>query len=219
MSEAPIRVLIADDHPVFRRGLRFVIEAEPGVEVVAEAEDGMAALNLLREQAPAVAVLDIDMPKLDGLGVITALQEEGRETRIVILTMHKDEELFNEAMDRNVHGYLLKDSAVQDIIAAIRAVAAGQCYISPAISTYLVHRNRQASGRAQQASGIELLTRTERRILLLIADYQTNKDIAAKLFLSPRTVENHRAHICQKLNLHGSHALMRFAVENKAELE
>lgn len=219
MSEEQIRVLIADDHPVFRRGLRYVVEEEPGLSIVAEAEDGAAALELVRRLHPAVAVLDIDMPKLDGFAVVKALQAEQLETSIVILTMHKDEELFNEAMNRNVQGYLLKDSAVQDIVAAIRSVAAGQYYISPAISSYLVNRNQRAATVARQHPGLALLTPTERRVLSLIAGYQTNKDIAAQLFLSPRTVENHRANICQKLELHGSHALLRFAVQNKAVLD
>jgi DNA-binding NarL/FixJ family response regulator len=133
--------------------------------------------------------------------------------------MHKDEDLFNEAMNRSVQGYLLKDSAVQDIVGAIRAVAAGRYYISPAISAYLVNRNKRNAALTRQHPGIEQLTATERRVLGLIAGYQTNKDIAAQLFLSPRTVENHRANICQKLDLHGSHALLRFAVQNKALLD
>ena len=219
MPEAPIRVLIADDHPVFRRGLRYGVAEETGLEIVGEAEDGAAALELIRQHDPAVAVLDIDMPKLDGFAVVKALQAEQRATAIVILTMHKDEELFNEAMNRNVQGYLLKDSAVQDIVGAIRAVAAGRYYISPAISAYLVNRNKRNAALTRQHPGIELLTATERRVLGLIAGYQTNKDIAAQLFLSPRTVENHRANICQKLDLHGSHALLRFAVQHKALLD
>jgi DNA-binding NarL/FixJ family response regulator len=218
MSDEPIRVVIADDHPVFRRGLRYVIEEESGLSIVAEAEDGAAALALIQRHDPAVAVLDIDMPKMDGFAVVRALQEENRATAIVILTMHKDEELFNEAMNRNVQGYLLKDSAVQDIVGAIRAVAAGQYYISPAISVYLVNRNQRNAALARRNPGLEMLTPTERRVLALIASYQTNKDIAAQLFLSPRTVENHRANICQKLELHGSHALLRFAVQNKDSL-
>ncbi|MBY0503411.1 MAG: response regulator transcription factor [Bryobacteraceae bacterium] len=218
MFEEPIRVVIADDHPVFRRGLRYVMQEESGLSIVAEAEDGAAALALIRIHDPAVAVLDIDMPKMDGFAVVKALQEEQRATAIVILTMHKDEELFNEAMNRSVQGYLLKDSAVQDIVGAVRAVAGGQYYISPAISGYLLNRNQRNAAVARRNPGLELLTPTERRVLALIAGYQTNKDIAAHLFLSRRTVENHRANICQKLELHGSHALLRFAAQNKDSL-
>jgi DNA-binding NarL/FixJ family response regulator len=204
---------------VFRRGLRQVIEAEPGLTIVAEAEDGVAALEQIRRLKPKVAVLDIDMPKLDGFAVVKALQQESLPTGIVILTMHKDEDLFNEAMNRNVQAFILKDSAVQDIAGSIRAVAAGQYFISPAISVYLLNRNRRASAVARQNPGLAALTPTERRVLQLIADYQTNKEIAAALFVSPRTVENHRANICQKLTLHGSHALLRFALENRSTLD
>jgi len=219
MDQPPISVLIADDHPVFRRGLRQVLQAEPGLLIVAEAEDGVAALDAIRTLKPAVAVLDLDMPKLDGFSVIKAVDQEHLATAIVILTMHKDEELFNEALNRHVQAYLLKDSAVQDIAASIRAVAAGQYFISPAISAFLVNRNRRAQALARQHPGLEALTQTERRILGLIAAYETNKTIAAQLFLSPRTIENHRANICLKLSLQGAHALLRFALEHKTGLD
>jgi DNA-binding NarL/FixJ family response regulator len=217
-EQTAITIVIADDHPVFRRGLRQVIEAEPDLTIVGEAEDGAAAWEQLRTLRPAVAVLDIDMPKMDGFAVVQALEQEQLPMGIVILTMHKDEDLFNEAMNRNVQAYILKDSAVQDIVGSIRAVAAGQYFISPAISSYLVNRSRRVSATARQYPGLDTLTPTERRVLALIADYKTNKDMAAILFVSPRTIENHRANICQKLSLHGSHALLRFALEHRSAL-
>jgi DNA-binding NarL/FixJ family response regulator len=214
-----LRVIIADDHPVFRRGLRQVIEAEPDLQVIAEAEDGVAALALLREHRPAVAVLDLDMPRMDGFEVIRILQQERLGIGIVILTMHKDEDLFNEAITLNVQGYILKDSAVNDIAGSIRAVASGQFFVSAPLSTYLINRNRRAAALASVQPGVADLTPTERRILNLIAEYKTNKEIAAQLFLSHRTVENHRANISQKLDLRGTHALLRFSLEHKSELD
>lgn len=214
---AGLPVVIADDHPVFRKGLRQIIEAEPDLEIVGEAEDGAAALALLRSHKPTVAVLDLDMPRMDGFEVIRAAKQEGLGISIVILTMHKDEDLFNEALSLEVRGYILKDSAVTDIVGSIRAAAAGQYFISPSISAYLINRNQRLAARQQPL--LQELTATERRVLRLIADYKTNKEIAAQLFQSPRTVENHRANICQKLDLRGTHALLRFALEHKAELE
>lgn len=213
-----ITVLIADDHPVFRRGLRQVLEAEADIDVVAEAENGASALELLRLHKPAVAVMDIDMPKLDGLAVIRAIRQELPTIAVVMLTMHKDEDLFNEAMKLRVEGYILKDSAVNDIAGSIRAAAAGDNFISPSISTYLVNQNRRKGNLAASQPGLADLTGTERRVLGSIAAYKTNKEIAGALNISPRTVENHRANICQKLDLHGSHALLRFALEHKQEL-
>ncbi|MGC4049178.1 MAG: response regulator transcription factor [Paludibaculum sp.] len=215
MSHLP--VLIADDHPVFRRGLRQVIEAEDGLVVVAEAEDSIAALALLRQWRPAVVVLDLDMPSMDGFEVIRAIRQEQLPAAIVILTMRKDEQLFHQAMTLNVQGFLLKDSAAKEIAAAIRAAAAGDFFISPSVSSYLVNRGRRpirlVNSRLEEAR----LTPTERRLLVLVAAYKTSKEIAAQLRVSHRTVENHRANICQKLNLRGTHALLRFALEHNVE--
>jgi DNA-binding NarL/FixJ family response regulator len=210
-------VAIADDHPVFRKGLRQIIEAEPDLRIVGEAEDGAAALALVREHKPAVAVLDLDMPRMDGFEVIRAVRQEGLQMAIVILTMHKDEDLFNEAISLNVLGYILKDSATTDIVGSIRAVASGQYFISPSISNFLINRNRRLAALETQVPGLRDLTATERRVLKLLSVCNTSKDIAAQLHLSPRTVENHRANICQKLGLHGTHALLRFAMEHKSD--
>jgi DNA-binding NarL/FixJ family response regulator len=214
-----LRILIADDHPVFRKGLRQIIEDEPGFAVVAEAEDGAAALALLRERRPDVAVLDIDMPRMDGFEVIRAVRSEGLQVALVILTMHKDEEFFSQALALDVRGYILKDSAVTDIVGSIRAAASGSYFITPSISNYLVNRNRRIAEFEKQNPGLRDLTPTERRVLKALAAYQTNKEIAATLAMSPRTVENHRANICQKLDLRGTHALLRFAQEHKNEIE
>ncbi|MGH9845622.1 MAG: response regulator [Blastocatellia bacterium] len=213
-----IRVVIADDHPVYRRGLGMVIAADPLIELVAEAEDGAAALARIREVAPDVAVLDVDMPHKGGFDVVRELQKLNLRTEVIFLTMYKDEGLFNTAMDLGVKGYILKDSAITDIVAGIKAVADGQNYISAPLATYLVNRSQRRAAFAQHKPSINDLTPTERRILKLIAEHKTSREIAEELFISVRTVERHRLNICTKLDLHGSNALLKFALENKQQL-
>ena len=211
-----ITVLIADDHPVFRGGLRQVIENAMGLRVVAEAENGAVALRLLAEKRPQVAVLDVDMPEVDGFEVVRTARRQRIEVEVVFLTMHKDEDVLNEALSLGVRGFVVKDSAVNDIAESIRAVVAGQFYISPSMSGLLVRRNAAARALSDERPGLKTLTATELRVLQLLADYKTNKEIAQEMFLSDRTVENHRANICQKLDLSGTHALVKFAVEYRS---
>jgi DNA-binding NarL/FixJ family response regulator len=213
IEPSEIRIVIADDHPIFRKGLRQIIEMEPGLRVVAEASDGSEALTRITEQRPAVVVLDVDMPVMDGFEVVRAIRSQNLPVEIIFLTMHKDEDVFNEALNVSVRGYVVKDSAVTDIVGGIRAVAAGQSFISPSISGYLLNRTARVT-----PLGILDLTLHEKRILLLIADHLTNKEIATQLFVSHRTVENHRSNICNKLNLRGSHALLKFALDRKVQL-
>jgi len=213
-----IRIVIADDHPVFRRGLKMIIEADPALKVVAEAEDGLAALARIKAEEPDVAVLDVDMPNAGGFDVARELQQLSLHTEIIFLTMYKDEGLFNKAMDMGVKGYVLKDSAIADIVASIKTVAAGQNYISQPLATFLVNRSRRLTTFVEHTPTINDLTPTERRILRLIADHKTSRDIATELFISIRTVERHRLNICTKLDIHGSNALIRFALENKQQL-
>jgi DNA-binding NarL/FixJ family response regulator len=213
-----IAVLIADDHPVFREGLRQVIETDEQLNVIGEAADGEAAITGILETKADVAVLDVDMPNRDGFEVVRMLRQKQSPVRIIFLTMHKDERFLNAALDLGVNGYLLKDSAVTEIINSIKAVAAGHDYVSPVLSDYLVNRRRRTTELAEAMPAIGKLTPTERRILSLLGEYKTSKEIATELFISARTVERHRANICEKLNLHGSHALIKFAVEHRSEL-
>jgi DNA-binding NarL/FixJ family response regulator len=216
---AQIGVLIADDHPIFRKGLRQVIEADRLLVVVGEAEDGEAALQEIERLAPHIAVLDIDMPRRDGLDLTRTIRDRRLATRVIVLTMHKDERFLNAALDAGAHGYVLKDSAVTEIVGGIKAVHAGQHYISPALSGFLVSRSRRAGALVQAAPGVEDLTPTERKVLGLIGEFKSTKEIADILCVSPRTVDHHRANISTKLDLRGAHALTRFAVEHLSALK
>jgi DNA-binding NarL/FixJ family response regulator len=213
-----IRIVIADDHPVYRRGLSLTIAADPMLKIVAEAENGEVALNHIRAEEPDVAVLDVDMPIKGGFDVVRAMQPLDLHTSVIFLTMHKDEGLFNTALDLGVKGYVLKDSAITDIVASIKAAAAGQNFISAPLMTYLVNRSHRLTTFVEQKPTINDLTPTERRILKLIAEHKTSREIADQLFISVRTVERHRLNIGIKLDLHGSNALLTFALENKQHL-
>ena len=213
-----IRIVIADDHPVLRKGLRQVIEADPSLQVVAEADDGETALAQLEELQPQIAVLDIDMPKLDGFAVMKEIQRRRLGIDVVLLTLHSDEVLFNEAMDLGAKGYILKESAVSDIVSGIQAVAAGRHYVTSSLTAHLIRHRSREQAFARRRPSIADLTVTERRILHMIARGQSSKEIAAELFIHYRTVENHRTSIGQKLGLHGHNAVLKFALEHKLEI-
>ena len=213
-----IRIIMADDHPIVRQGLRKMIETDQSLIIVAEANDGEIALKLILEHQPNVAILDIDMPKMDGFEVVRELQKLKLSVETIFLTMHSEEELFQAAMDLGVKGYVLKDGAISDIVAAIKSVAAGRPFISPALSALLLKRRRRIEELEREQPGLHLLTPTEKRILKFIAEDKTSKEIGEELFISHRTVETHRANISRKLDLHGSLALVKFAVTHKSEL-
>ncbi len=220
----PIRILVADEHPIVRRGFSFTLRDDPGLDLVGEAADGRQALDLIRSFAPDVALLDIDMPVLDGFAVARAMVADALPTRIIFMTLHNEEEMLHAALDAGARGYLLKDNAAEDVIAAIRAVMAGGIYIAPEMTAHLVH-SRPGATPASSASvltpaerALQSLTRSERRILTLIADGRSSKEIGDDLNIHYRTVENHRTNICRKLNIEGSNALLRFALQHKAAI-
>ena len=217
-AKSEIQILIADDHPIFRKGLRQVIEAETGLQVIAEADNGVEALEQIHRLAPDIAILDIHMPNMSGFDLARTIHEQKIEVEVIFLTMHKAEDIFNAAVDIGVKGYVLKESAVTDIVGGIRAVVDGQPYISPQLSSFLLNRSARRASLRETVPGLDDLTPTERRVLRMLAEYKTSKQIGDELFIHPRTVDNHRANICQKLGLRGSHALMKFAVENKSEI-
>jgi DNA-binding NarL/FixJ family response regulator len=218
-SPSQITVLIADDHPVFRRGLRMIIQSDQRLKIVAEADDGRAALELINRSVPDVAVLDVNMPEMTGFDVVRELRKTNLATEFIFLTMHKDEAMFNTALDLGVKGYLLKESAIEDIAAGIKAVAAGENFISPPLATFLFNRSRRNATFAAATPTINDLTATERRVLKMVAEDKTSRDIADQLSISVRTVERHRQNICDKLEIHGSNALMKFALANKEQLQ
>ena len=212
-------IIIADDHPVFRRGLRMVIEAETDFTVAAEASDGFEAIEAIEKHKPDLIVLDVNMPQMNGFDVVRQLQTRRSKTSVVFLTMHRDEEIFNAAMDLpGVGGFILKDSAVTEIIDCLKTVLKGKPFISPQLSAFLLGRSRRAAELVARVPALQRLTPTESRILKLIAEYKTSKEIADILCIHSRTVDNHRTNISQKLDLKGSHALLKFAVENKSGL-
>jgi len=211
-------ILIVDDHPLLRRGVRDVITENPRFRVIAEASDGDEAMQLMAGTNPDIAIVDIDMPRLNGLELLRNLRQLPFAAKAVILTMYKEEDVFNAAMDLGAKAYVVKDNAVNDIMAALEKVAAGETYLSPV----MLEAGRRRSNRVQELllnkPQIETLTPSERRILKLIGEDYTSKEIADFLKLSVRTVDNHRQNICRKLNLHGTHSLLKFAFDNSAYL-
>ena len=213
-----ITILIADDHPIVRQGLRQTIEEDRRLRVVAEASDGGQAVEAVAEHLPRVTILDIDMPVMNGFDAARAIRKQGLTTEIIFLTMHRDEDILNEAIDLGAKGFVLKDSALNDIIECIKTVAASEHYASHALTSFLINRSRRAAGLTKRQPSIADLTPTERRVLKLIAENMTTKEIGEQLFVSPRTVEKHRENVCQKLDLQGSHSLLKFALSHRSEL-
>jgi two-component system, NarL family, response regulator DegU len=212
--ENQIQILIADDHPIMRQGLRQVIESDADLKVIAEAADGLETLLKIREHQPQVAVIDIDMPKMDGFQIALGVRQEKIDVAIIFLTVHREESFMKKALDLGVKGFVLKDSSVTDIVTAIKAAHQGQSFVSPAMMSYLIKPQLSKS-----KEGLESLTPSERSVLKLIARYKTTKEIAELLFVSRRTIESHRLNICQKLHLRGSHSLIKFALEHLPEIE
>jgi DNA-binding NarL/FixJ family response regulator len=217
MMEKPVTVLIADDHPLFLSGVRGAVERVPSLEVVAEAGDGEVAIAFIESLKPDLAILDIRMPKLSGLRVAREIKRRQLSTDVILLTMYDDEETFNEALDLGVMGYISKETAIDDVAAAIRSVVQGHRYISPSMMDLALNRRAGKSSRTKNLP-MHTLSPAELRVLGLIAESMTSKEIADTLCISPRTVENHRAHISAKLDIHGSYSLLKFALENRANL-
>lgn len=208
------RILIADDHPIFRSGLRALIDADASFTVVGEATDGDQALNMIIDERPDVAILDYNMPTLNGFELLKKISQSKVPVITVMLTMHNDEAMFSKAFELGVRGYVLKDSASVDIVNCLHAVTQGQVYTSAAVTTYLLKR----ASRIRAVDGLESLTPAERVVLRLIADYKTSREIADELSISVRTVDNHRSNISGKVGVTGSHALFKFAIQHRSEL-
>ena len=212
-----IRVLLADDHPVVRRGLKALIDEDEQLDVIAEAADGNDALRQIEEFTPDVAILDIDMPGLNGLGVAREVTHRSLPTRIIFMTFHADEDLMRAAMEVGGKGYLLKGSETDEVCVAIYAVNAGRTYIGSTMAAVLLHPKADTTGST--AFDLKVLTHTEKKVLRLIADGLSSKEIGNELGIHYRTVENHRTNMCRKLGVEGANALGRFALQHRAALQ
>ena len=208
-------MLLADDHGIVRRGLRSLLETEPGLTVVAEAADGLEALKLTEEHKPDLLIVDVAMPKLNGIEVAARAQKLDRPPKTIILSMHNDESYIIRALGAGARAYLLKDATDEDLLPAVRAVASGKPYFSPAVTAVLV----EDYVRRLQAKGLNdtyhLLTDREKEVLQLLAEGRSNKEVASELDLSLSTVETHRANLMQKLNLHNTAEVVLYAVRKR----
>ncbi|HUE88138.1 MAG TPA: response regulator transcription factor [Vicinamibacterales bacterium] len=208
-------MLLADDHGIVRRGLRSLIETERDIKVVAEAGDGLEALRLCEEHRPDAIILDVAMPKLNGIEVAERAQKLPHPPSVLILSMHADESYIIRALAAGARAYLLKDATDEDLIPALRAVAAGRPFFSPSVTGVLIEdyvRQLQARGLTDS---YHLLTDREREVLQLLAEGRSNKEVAALLDVGVSTVETHRANLMQKLNLHNTAEIVLYAVRKR----
>jgi len=207
-----LRVLLADDHGIVRRGLRSLLESEPGLTIAAEAADGLEALRLCEEHQPDLLIIDIGMPKLNGIDVAARAQKLDRPPKAIILSMHSDESYIIRALAAGARAYLLKDATDEDLLPAVRAVASGKPYFSPAVTAVLVEDYVRRLQERGLTDTYHLLTDREKEVLQLLAEGRSNKEVAAVLDLSLSTVETHRANLMQKLNLHNTAEVVLYAV-------
>jgi two-component system, NarL family, response regulator NreC len=210
-----LRVLLADDHSIVRRGMRSLLETEPMVEVVAEASDGLEALRLCEEHHPDLLILDVAMPKLNGIDVAARSQKMQPAPRAIMLSMHLDESYVMRAINAGARGYLLKDATDEDLLPAIRAVAAGKSFFSPAVSGVLAEEYMQRLQQRGLTDSYDLLTDREKEVLQLLAEGRSNKEVATTLDVGLSTVETHRANLMQKLNLHSTAEIVLYAVRKR----
>jgi DNA-binding NarL/FixJ family response regulator len=211
MSDTPTtRIMLVDDHTLVRSGVRRILESQPGLEVCAEFDDGHAAIAALGTTAPDVLVLDLTMPAMDGFEVLRRAKRARPELKVLVLTMHANPEYVQRAITEGADGYLLKDSAVQDLVAGVEAVNEGRAYYSPQIQAQLAEILR--TGRESEPRPLGTLTEREREVLRLVAEGLATKEIAARFDISARTVETHRANIMRKLDLHSVARLTQFAI-------
>jgi two-component system, NarL family, response regulator DegU len=217
-ADTVVSVVIVDDHPIFRAGLREVLHAGTRYRVIAEFGDGVTALDGLRGLKPAIALLDLEMPGMSGLDVATQLCTEAPDIAVVLLTMHDEEHAVRRAVQLGVRGYVLKDNAVLDLLTCLDVVSGGDVFISSSLSGFLLPEALSQQGRSYEDEPKQELSASERRVLRLIAASRSSNEIADELFISVRTVHHHRENIARKLGLRGHNALMRYALENKSFL-
>jgi len=206
-----VRVLLADDHGIVRRGLRSLLE-EAGLSVVAEAADGLEAIRLCEEHRPDLLIVDIGMPKMSGIEVATRAQKLDRPPGIIVLSMHADESYIIRALAAGARAYLLKDATDEDLLPAVRAVASGRPYFSPAVTSLLIQDYVRTLQKRSLSDSYHLLTDREKEVLYLLAEGRSNKEAATLLDLGLSTIETHRANLMQKLTLHNTAEIVLYAV-------
>ena len=208
-----IKIMIADDHTIIRQGMRKLFEAYPELQIVGESQDGEEAVELVKQLLPDLIIMDISMPGLNGLEATRQIKKRFPETKILILTMHAEKEYIFKILQSGASGYLLKGSAIDELVTAIHAVDRGESYLSPPISKSIIEDYVGGGPKSRGALRSQPLTTREREVLQLIAEGHTSKRIATRLSLSSKTVETHRSHIMQKLNIHNAAGLIRYAIQ------
>lgn len=209
---AKIRLILADDHAVVRSGLRMLLEAQPDIEIVAEAESGRQAVEKVRKMRPDVVLMDVQMPELNGIEATQQIKKVAPETAILALTMHEDDQYFFEMLHSGASGYVPKRAAPDELVTAIRTVARGEIFLYPSLATRLVQDYLKRADADDQPLVYDELTPREREVLVLIAEGLTNAEIADKLVISVKTVDRHRENIMRKLNMHNRIDLVKYAI-------
>jgi two-component system response regulator NreC len=212
---AKIRVMLVDDHTVVRQGLRRILESDDEIEIVGEAGDGRTAVEAAQRLHPHVVVMDIALPELNGIEATRQINKRVDGTRVLVLTMHADDVYVRQSLKAGARGYLLKDSEDLDLLKAVKIIGRGGSFFSPAVSKVLLEGYLGDTGTREVEDDLALLTDREREVLQLIAEGKTNKEVAAALSVSINTVETHRKHIMEKLDLHNTAELVRFAIRKR----
>ncbi len=207
-----IRVLIADDHTILRAGLKIMLNAQPDIETIGEASDGKQAITEAERLAPDVVIMDITMPECNGIEATRQIKRMFPDVRVLILTMHENEEYLFETLRAGAAGYMLKEAADTELISAIRVVSSGRFYLAPSAQSMLVSDYLQRVHTGEERDSYSALTEREREILKLVAEGLTNSQIGELLFISPKTVDTHRTHVMDKLNLHSRAELVKYAM-------
>ena len=210
-----IRVLLADDHGIVRKGLRFLLDRQPGMEVVGEAADGRDAVRLAENVSPDIVIMDIAMPSLNGIEATAQMVKRNSKIGVIMLSMHSDEDYLLSALNAGAKGYLLKDSAEEDLVRAVQSVNRGTPFFSAAIARTMLEDYMRYLQQRNLQDSYELLTEREKEVLQLLAEGKSNKEVGAILAISVYTVDTHRLHLMQKLNLHNTAEIVLYAVRKK----